>query len=159
MLWVLIRIASMRWFICQYPQRMFRLHEAIGILISTHNMFLWRTEENHPSFIIKYLPYEPPLDKTNKMTVCSAKTQICSVWTESLLLAWRKLGSLATRWVHSEDSDQTGQMPRLIRVFAVRMKKAWFLSYPLSAQWWLIRLGRCPDWSDSSLGAHAILLV
>ena len=28
------------------------------------------------------------------------------------------LGSLATRWGHSEDSDQTGWMPRLIWVFA-----------------------------------------
>ena len=36
------------------------------------------------------------------------------VWSESLLSAWRKLGSLATHWAHSEDSDQTGQMPRLI---------------------------------------------
>ena len=30
------------------------------------------------------------------------------------LPAWRKLGSLATYWAHSEDSDQTGRMPRLI---------------------------------------------
>ena len=34
----------------------------------------------------------------------------------------------------SEDSDQPGHPPSLIRVFAVRMKKAWVLSYPLSAQ-------------------------
>ena len=33
---------------------------------------------------------------------------------QSSLSAWRKLGSLATHWVDSEDSDQTGQMPRLI---------------------------------------------
>ena len=43
---------------------------------------------------------------------------------------------------HSEDSDQPGHPPSLIRVFAVRMKKAWALSYPLSAQRRLIRLGR-----------------
>ena len=30
---------------------------------------------------------------------------------------WRKLGSLATHWAHSEDSGQTGRMPRLIWVF------------------------------------------
>ena len=130
----------------------------------------------------------------------------------------------------SEDSDQPGHPPSLIRVFAVRMKKAWVLSYPLSAhrrlwsdwadaqadlsfagrivillvlsrgssnwlvsetsgkyryyrsvEWeyqnnWLtieqltkaffmrtaktlIRPGGCPGWSESSLGAHAILLV
>ena len=32
-----------------------------------------------------------------------------------------------------EDLDQPGHLPSLIRVFAVRMKKAWVLSYPLSA--------------------------
>ena len=44
-----------------------------------------------------------------------AKTQIslaiCPVWSESLLSASRKLGSLATHWAHSKDSDQTGRMP------------------------------------------------
>ena len=42
------------------------------------------------------------------------------VWSESSLSAWRKLGSLATHLAHSEDSDQTGRMPRLIWVFAGR---------------------------------------
>ena len=55
----------------------------------------------------------------------------------------------------SEDSDQPGHPPSLIRVFTVRMKKAWVLSYPLSAQRRLIRLGGCPSWSESSLGAHS----
>ena len=57
--------------------------------------------------------------------------------------------------VPSEDSDQPGYPPSLIRVFAVRMKKAWILSYPLSTQRRLIRLGGCPGWSESSLGAHS----
>ena len=38
----------------------------------------------------------------------------------SSLSTWRKLGSWATHWAHSEDSDQTGRMPRLIWVFAGR---------------------------------------
>ena len=42
------------------------------------------------------------------------------VWSGSSLSAWRKLGTLSTHWAHSEDSDQTGQMPRLIWVFAGR---------------------------------------
>ena len=42
------------------------------------------------------------------------------VWSESSLSAWRKLGSLATHWAPSEDSDQTGRMPRLSWVFAGR---------------------------------------
>ena len=47
-------------------------------------------------------------------------------------------------WAPSEDSDQPGHLQSLIRVFAVRMKKPWVLSYPLSAQrrlWW--------DWVDA----------
>ena len=44
----------------------------------------------------------------------------------------------------SEDSDQPGHLPSLIRVFAVRMKEAWVLSYPLSAQWRL-----WSDWADA----------
>ena len=46
--------------------------------------------------------------------------------------------------VPSEDSDQTGHLPSLIRVFAVCMKKPWVVSYPLSSQrrLWL-------DWVDA----------
>ena len=44
----------------------------------------------------------------------------------------------------SEDSDQPGHPPSLIRVFAVRMKKHWALSYPLSTQ---RRLQS--DWADA----------
>ena len=39
---------------------------------------------------------------------------------QSSMSAWRNLGSLAFHWAHSEDSDQTGRMPRLIRVFPGR---------------------------------------
>ena len=58
------------------------------------------------------------------MSVRPAKTQISlgirPVWSESSVSAWRKLWFLATYWVHSEDSDRTGRMPRLIWVFAGR---------------------------------------
>ena len=37
-----------------------------------------------------------------------------------IMSAWRKFESLATHWAQSEDSDQTGPMPRLIWVFAGR---------------------------------------
>ena len=47
-----------------------------------------------------------------KWHVRPANTQISlgirPVWSESSLSAWRKLGSLATHWALSEDSDQTG---------------------------------------------------
>ena len=58
--------------------------------------------------------YEPRHDKTNKVSVPPAKT------------------------------DQPGHPPSLIRVFAVCMKKAWVLSYPLSAQRRL-----WSDWADA----------
>ena len=44
----------------------------------------------------------------------------------------------------SENTDQPGHPPSLVRVFAIRMKKAWVLSYPLSAQWRL-----WSDWADA----------
>ena len=59
--------------------------------------------------------FEPPRDKTNKMACAPSK-----------------------------DSDQPGHPPSLIRVFAVRMKKAWVLSYALSAQRLL-----STDWADA----------
>ena len=64
------------------------------------------------------------------MAVRPAKTQISlgirPVWSESSLSAWRNIGSLATHWAHSKDSDQTGRMPRLILVFAGRTVICWF---------------------------------
>ena len=63
-----------------------------------------------------------------------------------------------TKWP-SKNSDQPGHPPSLIRVFAVPLKKARIPSYPLIAERRLIRLGGCPGWAESSLGAHAILLV
>ena len=58
--------------------------------------------------------FGPRHDKTNKMSARPAKT------------------------------DQPGHLSSLISVFAVRTKKPWVLSYPLSAQWrlWL-------DWADA----------
>ena len=57
----------------------------------------------------------------------------------------------ATTWqnqqcgcVPSEDWDQPGHLPSLIRVVAVGMKTAWGLSYPLSAQQRL-----WSDWADA----------
>ena len=74
----------------------------------------------HGTFVMFTIIWQS--DKTNKMAVRPAKTQISlgirPVWSESLLSAWRQLGSLATHWAHSEDSDQTGRMPRLIWVVA-----------------------------------------
>ena len=55
---------------------------------------------------------------TNQQNGICAKRRLRWAWSESSLCAWRKLWSLTIHWAHSEDSDQTGQMPRLIWVFA-----------------------------------------
>ena len=72
---------------------------------------------------MKFL-FEPRQDKTNKMAVRPAKTQISlrirPVWSESSLSAGRNLWSSATHWAHNVDSDQTGRIPRLIWDFAGR---------------------------------------
>ena len=67
---------------------------------------------------------EPRQDKTNKMSVRPAKTQISlgirPVWSEpSLCAQWVAKGP-SFLYVDSEDSDQIGRMPRLIWVFAGR---------------------------------------
>ena len=68
--------------------------------------------------------YEPRHDKTNKVTVRPAKTQISlgirPVWSESSLCAWWVAKDPSFLHADSEDSDQTGRMPRLIWVFAGR---------------------------------------
>ena len=68
--------------------------------------------------------YQPLPDKTYKISGGPEKTQIslgiCPVWSESSLCA--QLVAKNPRFLHadSEDSDQTGPMPRLIWVFAGR---------------------------------------
>ena len=63
------------------------------------------------------------MTKPTKWHVRPAKTQfslgIRPVWSESPLSAWRKLGSLATHWAHSEDFG----------VFAVRIVTLLVLSW------------------------------
>ena len=61
-------------------------------------------------------------DMTKPTKWVCAQRRFKSAWAstqsdQSSLSAWRNLGSLATHWAHSEDSDQTGRMPRLIWVF------------------------------------------
>ena len=71
-------------------------------------------------FVIQ-LYYEPRHDKTNKMSVRPAKTQISlgirPVWSEPSLCAQWVAKDTIVLHADSEDSDQTGRMPRLIWVF------------------------------------------
>ena len=125
--------------------------------------------------------YEPRHYKTNKMSVRPAKTQISlgirPVWSESSLCA--QWVAKDPRFLHadSEDSDQTGQMPRLICVFAGRTHTllvlscrgsllfiasaflffSFFFSSQKHFETW--NYASQPDplsWSESSLGAHTL---
>ena len=66
-------------------------------------------------FSVLQSPFEPQHDKTNKMTCMPTKdsdpdqSSLCAQWVAK-----------DPRFLQadSEDSDQTGQMPELIRVFA-----------------------------------------
>ena len=132
------------------------------------------------------------MTKQTKWLVSPAKPRISlgiyTVWSEASLSAWRNIGSLAIHWVHSEDSDQSGRIPRLNWVFtgrtchllvwsccgsfvslfnnpeikeprhgkitkrvcAQRRTQAFFMRTEKT----LIRLGGCPGWCESSLGAQ-----
>ena len=78
-------------------------------------------------------------------TVCHSifLTQYCMVQPLYLDLN-HDMTNPTNECVPSEDSDQPVHLSSLIRVFAVRMKKAWILSYPLSAQQW-------SDWADAQV--------
>ena len=80
------------------------------------------TIEQYPTVIRFVLEYESPHDKTNKMTVRPAKTQISlpPVWSKSSMCAQSVAKDPSFLHADSEDSDQTGRMPRLIWVFAGR---------------------------------------
>ena len=58
----------------------------------------------------------------------------------------------------SENSDQRGHRPSLIRVFAVHLKKSWVLR-ALPAECIQRRLCRCAGWSEFLLGAHTLVVL
>ena len=82
---------------------------------------------------------EPGHNKTNKMSVRPVKTQIsldiCPVWSESSLCIQWVAKDLSFLHADSEDSDQTGWMPRLIWVFAGHTLILLILSCCGSSNW------------------------
>ena len=86
--------------------------------------------DKEPHLWFYWAIHEPPHDKTNKMTC-----------------AQRRLRSACV----SAQSDQSRHCPN------EEALGPWLPSERTAKT--LIRLGGCPGWSESSLGAHAILLV
>ena len=76
------------------------------------------------------IPFEPPYDKTNTMTVRQAKIQISMgirpVWSESSM--WAQWVAKDPSFLHadSEYSDQTWRMPRLICLRWAHIPFCWF---------------------------------
>ena len=123
------------------------------MLIRKLNPFLW---EGHVACRVSSVCYARQLfswdtwyelqnDKTNKIPVRQAKTQISlgirPVWSESSLSAWRNFGSLASNWADSEDSDQTGWMPKLIWIIDGRTGD--FVGYVM--RWFIAFLAYCSN--------------
>ena len=93
-------------------------------------------------FWMHYSTEKPPCSNfsvISKSFSCPNVVNFYSIWATT----WQnqQCGSAP-----SEDSDQPGHPRSLIRVFAVRMKKAWVLSYPLRAQRRL-----WSDWADAQM--------
>ena len=82
---------------------------------------------------------EPRHDKTNKMNVRPATTRISlgirPVWSESSLCAQWVAKDPSFLHADSEDSDQTGRMPKLIWVFVGRTEILLVLSCRGSNHW------------------------
>ena len=73
---------------------------------------------------------------------------------------WLNLFSVIPDWNLSRNMTKPTKwlgVQRRLRSLSA-LKKAWVLSYPLSTQQRLIRLGRCPGWSEYA-GCTLILLV
>ena len=68
----------------------------------------------------------------------------CTIGIDPFLIRAASWQNQQSDCAPSEDSDQPGHPPSLIRVFVVRTKKAWVFSYPLSAQRRL-----WSDWADA----------
>ena len=87
------------------------LARCIADFTSKYKTVPYRYFARYSHSAIQWCKYEPRHDKTNKMSVRPAKTQISlgirPVWSESSLSAWRKLWSLATHWAHSEDPESS----------------------------------------------------
>ena len=114
---------------------MVQLRYKIQILsLSWHYLLVLRNELSTVHFIRCFFymrgSFEPRHNKTNNMSVRPAKTQISlgirPVWPESLLCAQWVAKDPSVLHADSEDSDQTGRMPRLIWVFNGTQSVCWF---------------------------------
>ena len=110
-------------------------------LVIRFSLSLWITEYSLINYLSLINAPPPPKAKMwpNAYRIWLQDTKVLR-WASS----WQ---NQQTDCALSEDSDQPGHSPSLIRVFAVRMKTPWALSYPLSALSAQRRLWS--DWADA----------
>ena len=101
-----------------------------------HMKFMKLAQGSFHKFHMKWLFMSDPLFMGYEPLTCLFMT-LRHIWAAS----WQ---TQQMAFAPSEDSDQPRHPPSLIRVFAVHMKKALVLSYPLSAQRRL-----WSDWADA----------
>ena len=105
--------------------RLFKRKECVGFvrLIVLSMIILFTVL--HPFLHLSRL-----MSKPTKWHVRPAKTQISlgirSVWSESSLSAWRKLGSLATYWAYSEDWSEWAEAQADLSLRWAHMSFCWF---------------------------------
>ena len=118
----------------------------------------WNSYENDKIYNFLSCSWAASLEVCYNLACLSTFNMLCKeskyLWSSIYIWAATRQNQLSD-CAPSEDSVQPGHPPSLIRVFAVRMKKAWVLNYPMSAAKTLIRLGGCPGWSESSLVAQS----
>ena len=80
--------------------------------------FRYRYIENKQN-LDSYLSCKPPHDKTNKMA-CAPREDSASAQSDQSLRCPHEESLGPTYWAHSDECDQSGRLPRLIRVFTGR---------------------------------------
>ena len=117
MLWS--QLDTRYWWTTQTPQT-----ALVKVSATKHNLYFWSikvvkvcsTDLNHKAEISSKARFYKSL--------CMTKPTKWPV--HPVAVRMKKVGSLATHKVHSEDSDQTGKMHRLIWVFTVHTSFCWF---------------------------------
>ena len=120
-------------------------------------------QHTHMHFI-KYMYVQETIYTSSCTSIVTIKTCKCKNLSDKLFVMdkmWKLTTVKSNELPHdktnkmacasSKDSDQPRHPPSLISVFTVCMKKPWIERTAKT----LIRLGRCPVWSESSLGAQS----
>ena len=128
---------------CRGWEKLQKCH-CTGLWLSMSGLKLTAQNSSLPNYTYMLSLYEPPHDKTNKMPVLPAKTQISlgirPVWSESSLCAQWAAKDPSFLRADSEDSDQPGRMPRLIWVIAGRTCHfVGFVMMWLICNYWVLR--------------------